>query len=57
MHVTLYSALKQATADGLIPRNPASVVKPPRMDQREMTPLSPAQARALLDAAREADDR
>jgi integrase len=57
IHVTLYSALKQAATDGLIPRNPASAVKPPRMDQREMTPLSPAQARVLLDAAREADDR
>ena len=57
IHVTLYSALKQAAADGLIPRNPAACVKPPRMDQQEMTPLSPAQARALLDTAREADDR
>jgi integrase len=28
IHVTLYSALKQAAADGLIPRNPASAVKP-----------------------------
>jgi integrase len=57
IHVTLYSALKAAVLDGLIPRNPASAVKPPRMDKQEMTPLSPAQARALLDAAREADDR
>jgi integrase len=53
IHVTLYSALKAAVLDGLIPRNPAASVKPPRMDKREMTPLSPAQARALLDTARE----
>ena len=57
IHVTLYSALKAAVLDGLIPRNPAASVKPPRMDKREMTPLSPAQARALLDTARAADDR
>jgi hypothetical protein len=41
IHVTLYSALKQAAADGLIPRNPASAVKAPRMDKREMTPSPP----------------
>jgi integrase len=57
IHVTLGSALKQAAADGLIPRNPAAAVKPPRMDKQEMTPLSPADARVLLDTAREADDR
>jgi site-specific recombinase XerC len=53
----LYSALKQAAADGLIPRNPAASVKAPRMDKREVTPLSPTQARALLDTARKMDDR
>jgi integrase len=57
IHVTLYSALKAAVLDGLIPRNPASAVKPPRMDKQEMTPLSPAQARVLLVTAREMDDR
>ena len=57
IHVTLYSALKAAVLDGLIPRNPAASVKPPRMDKREMTPLSPAEARALLDTARDMDDR
>jgi len=57
IHVTLYSALKAAVLDGLIPRNPAASVKAPRMDKQEMTPLSPAQARALLDTAREMDDR
>ena len=57
IHVTLHSALKQAMEGGLIPRNPASAVKPPRTDKSEMTPLSPAQAKALLGTAREVDDR
>jgi integrase len=57
IHVTLYGALKQAVADGLIPRNPAEAVKPPKTEKSEMTPLSPTQARALLSTAREQDDR
>jgi integrase len=57
IHVTLYGALKQAVEDGLIPRNPAATVKPPRADKSEMTPLSPTQAKALLDTARAMDDR
>jgi integrase len=57
VHVTLYFALKAAVLDGLLPRNPAASVKPPRMDNQEMPPLPPAQARALLGAARAMDDR
>ena len=57
IHVTLYGALKQAVADGLLPRNPAEGVKPPRTDKSEMTPLAPFQAKTLLDTARAMDDR
>lgn len=34
VHVTLHKALKQAVADGLIPRNPTEAVKPPRSGKR-----------------------
>jgi integrase len=51
IHVTLNKALKQAVADGLIPRNVAAAVKPPRPTKKEITPLSPEEARTFLDAA------
>lgn len=57
IHVTLQKALSQAVADGLIPRNAASPVKAPRPAKKEVTPLSPGQARALLDEARQTGDR
>jgi integrase len=56
IHSTLHKALSQAVADGLIPRNAADV-KAPRPAPDEMRPLSEAEARTLLDAAREAGDR
>lgn len=52
IHVTLHKALKQAVADGLIPRNVTEAVKPPRPVKKEVRPLDSDQARALLDAAR-----
>ncbi len=52
VHRTLFKALKQATADGLVPRNVASLVKAPRPAKREIRPLDRDQARALLEAAR-----
>jgi len=52
VHVTLNKALKQAVADGLVPRNVCEAVKPPRPQKKEIRPLSPEQARALLEAAR-----
>jgi integrase len=52
IHVTLNKALKQAVADGLIPRNVCEAVKPPRPQKREITPLSPEQARRFLEACR-----
>ena len=50
IHVTLNKALKQAVADGLIPRNPASSVKPPKLTKKEIRPLDREQVRAFFDA-------
>ena len=52
VHTTLHRALKQAVADGLIPRNAADVVKGPRPVRKEIKPLRPEQARTLLTPAR-----
>ncbi len=52
IHRTLYKALKQAAADGLVPRNVASVVKAPRPAKKEIHPLDCAQVKALFEAAR-----
>ncbi len=57
VHVTLQKALKQAVADGLIPRNAAAAVRAPRPKKEEVRPLSPEQARAFLQVAGEAGDR
>jgi integrase len=53
IHRTLSKALKQATDDGLIPRNAAAPVKPPRPRREEIRPLNREQVRALFEAARE----
>jgi integrase len=53
IHRTLSKALKQATDDGLIPRNAAALVKPPRPRRVEIRPLNRDQVRALFDTARE----
>jgi len=50
-HTTLNKALKQAVADGLIPRSPAASVKAPRPRREEIRPLDPEQVRALFEAA------
>ena len=52
VHVTLHKALKQAAADGLIPRNAAANVRAPRPQKKEILPLTPEQARVLLESAR-----
>ena len=52
VHTTLHKALKQAVNDGLILRNVTEAVKAPRPVKKEMQPLHPVQARALLEAAR-----
>lgn len=51
IHTTLHRALKQAVRWGLVPRNVAAAVDPPRVVTPEMQPLSPDQARTLLAAA------
>ena len=50
-HRAFSKALKQAAADGLIPRNPAAPVKPPQPRGEEIRPLNREQARALFEAA------
>ncbi len=52
IHRTLSKALKQATDDGLIPRNAAASVKPPRPRSEEMQPLSRDQVQTFLDTVR-----
>ena len=52
IHTTLHKALKDAVADGLIPRNVTEAVKAPRAKKKEVNALSPDQARAFLESAR-----
>ena len=51
LHAVLRSALGQAAQWGTVVRNVALLVRPPRLTRHDLTPLSAAQARALLDAA------
>jgi integrase len=51
IHTTINKALKQAVADGLIPRNAAASVKAPRLRPTEIMPLDREQVRALFDAS------
>ncbi len=48
----LRSALSQALNRGLVQRNVASLVTPPRDRKQEVQPLSPEEARAFLDAVK-----
>src|SRR5215203_5672066 len=57
IHTTLHKALKQAVMDGLIPRNVTEAVKPPQLTREEIHPLTPEQAKLLLQTAHEAGDR
>jgi integrase len=54
MHVVLRKALSQAVSDGLIPRNAADGVKPPRVNApgEEIKPLGSKESAAFLEAAR-----
>jgi integrase len=52
LHVVLHRAFKQALRWGLVTRNVAEAVDPPKVHKKEVTPLSPVQARAFLEAAR-----
>ena len=49
-HAVLRRALTQAERWGLVPRNVARLVTPPRAAREEVKPLTPEQARAFLDA-------
>ena len=51
IHVTLHKALKQAVADGLIPRNTTEAVRPPQVRKEEIRPLDAEQVKALFGAA------
>ena len=51
IHVTLHKALKDATSDGLVPKNVAAAVKSSRPEKPEIHPLTREQARVLLDLA------
>jgi integrase len=55
LHAVLHHALQDATRWGLVVRNVADLVRPPRRIRVEMTTLSPEQAQVLLDAV--AEDR
>jgi integrase len=57
IHTTLHKALKQAVMDGLIPRNVTEAVKPPQLTREEMHPLTPEQAKLLLQTAHEIGNR
>jgi integrase len=52
VHGVLHVALEQAYRDGVLPRNVADLVTPPRKPQFEASPLTTEQARAFLEAAR-----
>lgn len=52
IHAVLRRALNQAVKWDLVPRNVATLVQPPRAPRAEITPLTPEQARAFLDAVR-----
>jgi integrase len=52
LHIVLHRALKQALRWPLVPRNVAEAVDTPKVPKNDVTPLSPDQARALLEAAR-----
>jgi integrase len=55
LHAVLRRALVTAERWGLASRNVAKLVDPPRVPRHEIAPLTPDQARQLIDAA--ADDR
>jgi integrase len=52
-HTLLKRALAQAVMDGLIPRNAAEAVRPPKLKRDEIQPLNADQVWALLDASDE----
>lgn len=57
LHGTLHRALDSALWLGLVVRNVTELVDAPRVDHREMRPLSRDEARTLLDVSAEREDR
>lgn len=51
-HAVLHRALKQALRWGLVPRNVADAVDPPKVERAEVQPLTPGQVKTLLSSAR-----
>jgi integrase len=51
-HTLLHQALKNAVKWGYVRRNVAAVVDPPKVEKKEINPLSAAQVKALLEAAK-----
>src|SRR5919107_727483 len=52
IHTVLHKALDQALKWNMVPRNAADAVKAPRPAPEEMHPLSPEEARRLIEAVR-----
>lgn len=52
VHAVMHRALKQALRWGLVPRNVSEAVDPPKLQRKEIRPLSCGEARRLLEAAR-----
>jgi integrase len=50
LHAILHRGLGQAYQWGLVPRNVAGLVKPPRIERAEVRPFTPEQARTFLRA-------
>lgn len=53
LHATLHAAFVWAVRDGLLPRNPADTVVPPRITKPNVNPLTIEQVRVLLEAAKD----
>jgi integrase len=51
IHVILHKALSQAVSWSLVPRNAGEAVRAPRPAPKELQPLSPDEARRLLETA------
>ncbi len=57
VHCVVHRSLNQAVQMGLLERNPASVVKPPRLQQSEMKFFDEQQVQAFLIAVDATEDR
>ncbi len=51
-HITLHGALQSAVKWGLIARNPADAVSPPRFQRKELHTMTESDIQSLLDAVR-----